>query len=169
MEQEIFKEIEWSCGKYSVSNKGRVRNNKSGKILKQCLYENGYLGVNMNMNGKIFKKRVHRLVAEMFIRKPNENEQVNHKDEIKTNNSADNLEWVTSKENINYGTRTARISKALSVKIDQLTIGGEYSRNFDSAISADRSLGGNGNGSNIIKVCKGNRKSYKGYKWKYSI
>lgn len=50
-------------------------------------------------------------MAETFIPNPDNKEHVNHKDENKLNNSLDNLEWLTTKENINYGTRTIRMAK----------------------------------------------------------
>jgi hypothetical protein len=169
MENEIYRVIEGTNGKYSVSNKGNVFNNESKKMLKQSLYANGYFGVYLYLDGKQHKKRVHRLVAEAFIGNASEEMQVNHKDEDKTNNSADNLEWVTLKENQNYGTRNKRISDKLSIPVSQYTADGKYIRTFDSAIQADKVVGGKGNGSDIIKVCKGKRKTYKGYKWIYSI
>lgn len=169
MENEIYRVIEGTNGKYSVSNKGNVFNNESKKLLKQSFYENGYLSVNLYLNGKQHKKRVHRIVAETFIGKAPIEMQVNHKDENKINNSVENLEWVTSKENKNYGTRNKRISEKLSIPVCQYTIDGQYIRTFDSAIQADTLLGGKGKGSDIIKVCKGKRRTYKGYKWIYSI
>lgn len=169
MENEIYRVIEGTNGKYSVSNKGNVFNNESKKLLKQSFYENGYLGAYLYLNGKQSKKRVHRLVAETFIGHPKDGMQVNHKDEVKTNNNVENLEWVTSKENQNYGTRNQRIAAKLSIPVDQYDMSGAYIRTYSSATEADRTIGGTGKGSDIIKVCKGSRKSYKGYKWSYSI
>ena len=169
MNNEAYKEIDWTNGKYSVSNKGNVFNNVTKRQLTKSLYENGYLGVFLYIDGKINKRRVHRLVAEAFIGKPEPGMQVNHKDEVKTNNCVENLEWVTAKENQNYGTRNERISRKLSKPVSQYTLDGKFIKTFQSAISADKFIGGTGNGTDIIKVCKGKRKSYKGYKWIYSI
>lgn len=169
MGNEIYRVIDGTSGKYSVSNKGNVFNNESKKMLKQSFYANGYLGVNLYLNGKQNKRRVHRLAAEAFIGKPSDGMQVNHKDEVKTNNNVENLEWVTSLENKNYGTRDQRIALKLSIPVDQYEMNGAYIRTYNSAIEADRILGGTGKGSDIIKVCKGHRESYKGYKWSYSI
>ncbi|QJC97159.1 HNH homing endonuclease [Bacillus mojavensis] len=87
---------------YSVSNKGRVRNNKSGRILKHRPDKKGY--DRASLRGKEYK--VHRLVAMHFI--PSDNcgsLQVNHKDGNKMNNCVDNLEWVTGRENLLHSYR----------------------------------------------------------------
>ena len=108
--QEIWKEIEGYEGLYEVSNLGRVRsldreqfqigNGGSyfkriykGRILKFKIDYHGYYRVHLSVNGERKHYLVHRLVAEAFIPNPNNLPCVNHKDEDKTNNSVDNLEW----------------------------------------------------------------------------
>ena len=84
---------------YQVSNHGRVKNKKTGKVLKTHL-NRGYLRVGL-YEGKIRKyKLVHRLVAEAFIPNPNNYKYINHVDGRKTNNTIKNLEWVTATENM---------------------------------------------------------------------
>lgn len=96
-------------GLYEVSNSGKVRSLfRYKKELKPCLTTNGYFYVQLFKNKKGTNHYLHRLVAKAFIDNPLGKELVNHKDEIKTNNSADNLEWVTHVENCNYGTAIAR-------------------------------------------------------------
>lgn len=72
---------------------------------------NGYLIACLWKHNKQRKIVIHRLVAEAFM--PNENNytDINHKDEDKTNNRIDNLEWCTHKYNMNYGTTREKISK----------------------------------------------------------
>src|SRR5690625_7779580 len=62
-----------------------------------------YLRVELTKNGTFKRYPVHRLVAEAFISNPNKHPVVNHKDEIKSNNHASNLEWCTQSYNVMYG------------------------------------------------------------------
>lgn len=71
--------------------------------------------ISKNSNVRTFK--VHRLVAEAFIPNKHNLPQVNHKDECKTNNNVNNLEWCTPKYNVNYGTALIRAQKNINYKI----------------------------------------------------
>ena len=100
---EVWSKIE-GHETYSVSTYGRVRNDKSGRILKPR--KNG---------GDLFvaidniQPLIHRLVAQAFIPNHENLPYVNHKDEDKKNNNVSNLEWISHKDNCNYGTRNLRI------------------------------------------------------------
>ena len=100
---------------YEVSNLGQVRNIVTGRILKPYVNLGGGKGYyKVRLTSEPYQTKqffVHRLVAEAFIPNPNKFPQVNHKDETKDNNRADNLEWCTSKYNNNYGTTKERHSK----------------------------------------------------------
>ena len=87
---------------YFISNKGRVKSVKWGKeiLRKQHISEKGYMQV--RINNKTF--RIHRLVAKAFLDNTNGYDEINHKDENKTNNVVSNLEWCDRKYNMNYGT-----------------------------------------------------------------
>ena len=120
--EEIWKPVKGFEGYYEVSNLGRVRSIDrvvvdnvrncerllKGKILIQRDNSNGYKGVMFCKEHKLYNKYVHRLVAEAFIPNQDDLPQVNHKDEDKSNNRADNLEWCTSFYNNEYGTRKKR-------------------------------------------------------------
>ena len=116
LEGEIWKVIENTSGKYSISNTGLLRTNyKCDKFTKYKMIENynhlmiltpkqGYLSVNLYMdNNKKKGYQVHRLVAYYFINNPKELRFVNHKDFDKKNNHMDNLEWCTNRDNVLHG------------------------------------------------------------------
>lgn len=106
--EEIWKDIPGYEGIYVVSNFGRIRNLVSGKFIKPSQKDDGYCRVCLSKNGCGKCINIHRLVAQVFIPNPDNLPQVNHKDEDKTNNVADNLEWCDAKYNINYGTSQQR-------------------------------------------------------------
>ena len=84
---------------YCVDKNGNVYSMRTKKYLKPIMTNCGYLQVRLWYENQCHHKSVHRLVAEAFIENPYKKEQVNHKDGIKTNNNAENLEWVTRSEN----------------------------------------------------------------------
>lgn len=94
------KDEEWRevNGSYSVSNFGRIRNDKRNRILSGSLHQDGYIFV--TLFGK--QQPLHRLVALAFCDGANQNKVVNHKDGNKQNNFANNLEWVTQRENVEH-------------------------------------------------------------------
>lgn len=99
--KEVWKAIPFFRGKYEASTFGRIRNS-SNKRIKCQVYDGRYLkfGYEVNIDGEIKKGwyRVHRAIAETFIPNPENKKTVNHKDGNRFNNSADNLEWATPKE-----------------------------------------------------------------------
>jgi hypothetical protein len=112
---ETYVPINGTNGKYLISDMGNVkclsRNHKSYVSMKPHLDKRGYPRV--DLWGIRKSVLVHRIVAEHFIPNPEHKATVNHKNEIKTDNRVENLEWLTNAENINYGTRTQRAAKAL--------------------------------------------------------
>ena len=107
---EDWKDIPGYEGLYAVSNNGRVMNVRSGRILR-WLNCKCYMTVGLSKGGKVKTIYVHRLVAQAFIENPDNLSEVNHKDENKTNNSVDNLEWCDRKYNNNYGSRMDKTRK----------------------------------------------------------
>lgn len=123
--EEVWKDIPRYEGMYQVSNLGRVKSLDRiglagqkiyGRVLKACYDKNGYCLVNLYKGGKCKTFRVHRLVAEQFIENPRNYPMINHRDEMKTNNCTDNLEWCDAKYNANYGTKIQRQSQKLKGK-----------------------------------------------------
>ena len=88
--EEQFRNITGYEGLYEVSNLGNVRSLKYGKtrVLKPAKDKDGYLYTNLNKDGKGKWHKIHRLVAQAFIKNPNNLPEVNHIDEDKTNNRA---------------------------------------------------------------------------------
>lgn len=151
---------------YEVRPNGEVVNTETGRVLKPAKSTGGYLRVHLSKNNKHKWFRVHRLVAQAFIPNPLNLPCVNHKDEDKTNNNMENLEWCTHEYNLNYGTRTERAAKTKSKPVLQLMKDGSLVRVWPSIIEVERQL--HYNHTDIISCCRGRRHSVYGYKWCYA-
>jgi hypothetical protein len=183
---ENWKPVKGYEGIYEVSDLGRVRSIDrvvadsrgcvhpvKGRIMKTGLHYKGYVRL-MLSNGQEREHGhfVHRLVAEAFIPNPDGLPEVNHKDENKANNRADNLEWCTHRANSQYGSRGARIgawhlqNSPRRVAINQLTMDGQYIQTFPSQAEAARQV--HGSQGTIASVVGRKKKSAYGYKWEYA-
>ena len=104
-EGEFFKKYESVPGRFYVSNKGKVFNLSSGRLLKTSVDKYGYERISIIVGSRTDKSRkhlnlkVHQMVAETFLGKPT----VNHKDNNKLNNSIENLEWCSASDNLKKG------------------------------------------------------------------
>ncbi|AGI11221.1 putative HNH endonuclease [Lactococcus phage phi7] len=145
-EVETFVKIE-GFEKYEVSNLGKVRNIKSGRVLKPYLHkESGYLRLFLCENNKKKNLLLHRIIATAFIDNPEEKPRVNHIDKNKLNNDLSNLKWC-----------------ALREKVIQLDLNDNVLNAFESMKQAERETGTPT--GNISKCCNGRAKSAGGYKW----
>ena len=171
-ENEVWKDVIGYEGLYKVSDRGNVfsveRRDSNGRkcggrILKPLYRTDGYLDVRLCKNGKPKGKKIHRLVAETFIPNPNGFPEVNHKDEIKTNNELSNLEWCDARYNSNYGSRNERLSK----KVRAVNVENGEVLTFNSVSEAERK------GYNLSSVSQASRgiyyggNLYRGHKWSY--
>ena len=99
-----------------VSDNGREYDKPlKGGQMKQHMHSKGYKTVVLTKNGKSETVYVHRLVAGAFINNPEGLPFINHKDEDKTNNFAENLEWCTNEYNVNYGTGKERRARCMGL------------------------------------------------------
>ena len=95
---EVFRSVD-GYENYAVSSFGKIKNTKTGKILKAGDNGRGYLTVNLCEDGVKKTHRIHRLVANAFLDNPDDKLCVDHKDNNKTNNNISNLRFATTKEN----------------------------------------------------------------------
>lgn len=179
--KEIWKDIDGYEGLYQVSNYGRVISlNFGGKGIprerKRVLSSSKYYHVALSKNGERETRLVHVLVATAFIPNPENKPQVNHIDGNKENNRADNLEWVTCKENIDHAIRTGLKkpsgkggrcggrSKSTKITVLQYDYSGNLICGWNSQEEAAKAMGCSQ--SSICKCILGERKTCKGYIWK---
>lgn len=180
MNKETWKDVIGYVGLYQVSNLGRIRslgrecNSKNGsrqrkreRILTQEVTIHGYCRVRLfDAEGNAKHFAVHRLVMNAFVGILDED--INHINEIKTDNRLINLEYCTHKYNCNHGTRNARISANNKGKrarpVTQLDKNGNTIKEYPSRLDAERETGIDAR--HIGNVCSGSRKQAGGYKWR---
>ncbi len=162
---------------YEINRDGVLRNVKSKRIINGYIEKNGYKRIKIENKclGGIIRTSVHQLVAEAFIPNPDNKPFVNHIDLNKLNNNVSNLEWVTHSENMKHAYKHG-------VNVKPLRVFSESERKkvsngiiiFESITEAARYLTKEGKCLNIksgiagiSSVCRGIRKTFGGYSWKY--
>lgn len=185
--QEEWKSIEGYEGKYEVSNLGRIKSliNNTGKkrekILKPRISKQGYLYLNLWRGSVAKSKKIHRIVAEAFCKKPTDAQCVNHINGVKTDNRAENLEWCTYSYNIKHAYKEKLITPTKGEKngmygvhgkdhpsskpVLQFDLEGNYIKRWENCVEAGKCLGVNGN--SISRCARGDRKKAYGFMWRY--
>ena len=179
---EKWKPIKNFEGLYEVSNMGRfrslfkykntkVRNGAAASIpvRPKLLYLNkthqGYYHVILNKESKRYEYSAHRLVALHFCEGYKRGYVVNHKDEDKSNNKADNLEWCTELYNRRYGTAIQRAAKSKWRKVAQYDLDGNLVATYNSAKEAAKLTGYNY--VSLCEWCRGAHLPKNNYRWGY--
>ena len=177
MMEEIWKDIEGYEGIYQVSNLGRikrlaydvtikmsngreyVRHQKEMIIKTYPDSGNRYMIADLHKGKPKEHRLIHRLVAKAFVPNPDNLPEVNHKDENKRNNRADNLEWCNREYNAQYG-------KSANT-VEQIDIHGNVVATYNSVRAAERATGIVH--ESISSVCRKQSMRYKagGYRWRY--
>ena len=112
-----YKEL---CGVIMVSNMGNIYRIEKGetnsipKLLKNTISNRGYASIHISINGKSYKRAVHRIVADVFCDKSLGKEHVDHINAIRDDNRAENLRWVNHSENCNNPIYLEKLSKRMS-------------------------------------------------------
>lgn len=171
--EEKWLDIAGFEGYYQVSNTGRIKSFRKGKrygkpeefILKSSIANTGYCQVTLYKPGTKKKFLVHRLVAEAFLDNPNNYQYINHKDETRTNNNVENLEWCTARYNNMYGTARLRSILTEGKPVSQCLPSGQHIATY-TCVSVAAKIN-RVDRATIICCCNGRCSTAGGYVWKY--
>lgn len=182
---KIYEDCQFHEG-YEISNYGRLKAKENsnrnafykGKahICKTGLNRCGYECIRITFRGKSKTFTIHKIVAIAFVDNPSSYKEVNHKNEIKTDNRADNLEWCTRSYNMKFGTGVKLGKKRMLESaffqnkmkpVNQYDMDMNFIRTFASMSQAAKSIGSK-TVSDIKNCCIGKQKYAYGYKWKYA-
>lgn len=175
--QEIWKDVPNYEGRYLVSNTGKVYSVLYKKELSYYL-QDGYKFVKLQKQRNAKNISIHRLVAITFIPNVENKKEVNHIDGNKLNNSVNNLEWCTHKENVHHAINTGlrplvckreikyRGQNKTSKPIIQLDLQGNFIKRWDCSLDIEDNLGFMH--TSVLRCCRGERKTHMGYKWKFA-
>lgn len=165
---EDLPDEQWKCYKdtnYYISNFGRVRNIKTGNLMKGKINKGQYKEYCLTIDGKKRSLLGHRLVYETFIGALEQGKVINHKDGNKENNCVDNLEQITAKENILHSYYTINSHKEVR-QVAQYDLNDNLIAIYASCAEAARNNPGTFPNL-IVNVCNGKTLTHKGFKWKY--
>lgn len=154
-----MKDIPGFEGIYAATSCGKIWSHRNQKFLKPFITKKGYCLICLCVNHRKKTYKLHRLIAMTYLDNPLGLSEVNHKDECKTHNNIQNLEYCDKVYNNNYGTRNERIKKANSKAVRCIETG----EVFESQTEAGKQLGIPA--SSISSYLKGRLKTAGGYHW----
>lgn len=179
--KEVWKDIKWYEGSYMVSNLWNVmslnyKQTWEKRLMKLNPSKFWYIWIAVRKSNNTKTILVNRLVANAFIPNPENKPQVNHKNGIKTDNRAENLEWCTSTDKVKESFKN-RLSanpnkwkfwkdNHKSKTVYQYTLDGEFLKEWGSVMDIKRTLWIDQ--WNIAKVCRWKQKTSKWFIWKYA-
>lgn len=162
---------------YRASDNGHIWSCRKGSFLAERTRSDGYRQVTLCENGSRKQEYVHRLVAKAFVHQPDGFTVVNHKNEDRGDNSAENLEWCTYVYNNNYGTCKEKQRETVGIenlrelarsaakkrrrRVRDIDSGKEY----ESIAAACADTGARH--GNIVLACQGRIKTCVGRRWEY--
>lgn len=168
---------------YEASNRGRVRS--KDRIVRQLAYNgsiathvyrgriltpkkstHGYLKVDLAIDGGRKEMSIHRLVAMAFLPNPDNLPCINHKDEVRSNNNVENLEWCTQSHNLSWGNAPLKLSRTNTKHpVLQMAEDGTIINRFISMKDATIATGVSRD--RIYACCAGYTKHGGRFRWKY--
>lgn len=160
---------------YRATSLGTIFSVRKGIHLSPVPDEDGYLRVSLSFKNKKKNYFIHRLIANTFIDNPHNKPQVNHINGIKSDNRPENLEWVTSSENLIHKYRVLKVVSPLLGKKGELSIHskpvvklskeGVFIEKY--ACQREAVIKNNGNFGHISSCCQGKRKTHLGFVWMF--
>ena len=164
---------------YMASSDGKVFSLYNNRFLKaRVCKQTGYAQLTLCEDKVKHVVNVHRVVASAFVPNPDNLPWINHKDENKTNNAADNLEWCTPSYNNSYGNKTEKQRKTVGIEALRKSADAarahrlrkvrciETGRVYESTAEAARCVGLKSH-TGIVLACRGAYGTSAGYHWKY--
>lgn len=151
----------WIGSNYLLTKEGNIISFHGGtpKLVSPNTMKSGYARVSLYLSSGRKDVKVHRLVAEHFIPNPDNKPFINHRNGVKTDNSVNNLEWVTAKENTLHAWKKG-LTRPAYKKVRCLETG----RVFNSMKDA-RDWASLKNTISISEACNGRKKTAGGYRW----